>query len=148
MVTANYSSYAVAPEVQDRLRGRDGKVEVCWWEQEDNERELPKVYLYQDDVYLGECPRVVPYKVSKLEQKEADRALFVEQRQRLTDWDKAVAERQPEGVVMIDREVSEAIELKAVQTVAIPLDDDTCEFESEYYRAPATDYASRGVADL
>lgn len=148
VVTANYSTYSVAPEVQDRLRGRDGKVEVCWWDQEDNERELPSVYLYQDDVYLGECPRVVPYKVSKLEQTEADKALFVEQRKRLTDWDKAVEERQPEGIVMIDKEVSEAIELTAVQTVAIPLDDDAFELEVEDYEASATDYASRAWADL
>lgn len=144
VITANYSSYSVSPEVQDRLRGRDGKVEAYWWEQEDYERDLPMVYLYQDDVYLCECPRVVPYMVSKLEKTDEDNKLFAEQRKRLVAWDKAVEERQPEGIVMIDREASEAIERAPIQTVAIPIYEDAFELEE----LEQTDYVSRARAEL
>lgn len=121
---ANYSKYEVSPEVQDRLRGRDAKIEAYWWDNEDGEMDIDIMHLYQDDVYLEACHRVIPYQVSKLERSSEDVRLFAQQRLRLKEWDQVVEERRPEGIVMVGTEVLKEIDAKPAKVLNVPLEED------------------------
>lgn len=118
---ANYESYSVSVSMLDRLRGRDDKVEAYYWSQ-DEEQPVDQMYLYQDDVYLGVCPRIIPYQVSKLERTSSDMRLLGAQKRRVDEWDKAIEDNAPEGLIKISADTARQIELKPLRTIPMPLE--------------------------
>ena len=146
----------------ESLRGRDAKVTAYWWRQYDEQhddinlslgeqdtRKVQEIYLYQDDIYLGKCPRVVPYQVSVLERTDDDMRLMAQQKARIAEWDKEVAARRSEGIVSISAEASKSIEIAPIKKVVMPLDADVVlEDDIEAIATKAKDYASQALADL
>lgn len=148
--TANYENYSVSTAMLDRLKGRDGKVEAYYWAQDDAEQ-VNQMYLYQDDVYLGICPRIVPYQVSKLERKRGDMRLLAAQQARVTEWDREIEDKAPEGIIKISATAARQIELTPVRVVAMPLDGDYELDEVDgiaSWASQTKEYAHRGVSDL
>ena len=162
LIRADYEDYSVSPSIMESLRGRDAKVTAYWWRQYDEQhddinlslgeqeaRKVQEIYLYQDDIYLGKCPRVVPYQVSVLERTDDDMRLMAQQKARIAEWDKEVAARRSEGIVSISAEASKSIEIAPIKKVVMPLDTDAVlEDDIEAIATKAKDYASQALADL
>lgn len=146
-VQAGGEDYAVATDMLDRLTGRDDKVEAYWWKQDDDE-DTDIVYLYQDDVYLGECDRIVPYQVSKLERTRDDMRRMARQQSRIVAWDKAMEERATEGLLKVSAEASRSAELNPIRLVAMPQERDVELYDVESWERKAKDYAQLGISNL
>lgn len=145
--TANYEEYSASVEVLDKLRHGSNKVTAYWWEQDPLDM-VDEMYLYQEDVFLGICDRIIPYQVSKLERTGDDMRKMAVQRRRITEFDEAVNEYNIFKVGKVEAERVRAVEIKPVQTVALPREEDY-DFEDEVEVVEgAKNYASRALADL
>lgn len=150
LVRAYYEDYAVSIEMQDRLRGRHGEVTAYLWQTSEDEP-AEEIYLYQGDVLLGLCPRVVPYQVSKLERTSEDMRLMGVQRARIQAFDREMERRAPEGLIRVSSDVHREIEIQPIAKIIAPLEEDTTLEDEELYRqirTYQTSVKSRALADL
>lgn len=145
MVRALGEDYAVSVAMQHRLTGRSGSVIAYAWQQSE-EAPVEEVYLYEEDVFLGTCPRIIPYQVSKLERTEADLRLLGKQAKRIREWDEEVEELMPDELLRVDKEEVHKATLTPVRSFVAPLEEDT-EIDIEPW-LPTQDYASKAWADL
>lgn len=152
---AIYEDYALNPEQEERLRGTKGKVTAYYlpyeglglWNKQ-VEPIIETMHLYQEAVYLGACPRIVPYQVSTLERSDDDERLIAEQAKRLRAFDKAVEDKAPEGLIRFGRQDLEAIHLAPIRTIAAPHDEDVELDGEEDCRTNRESIAHRAVAEL
>lgn len=148
MLRANYMDYSVSPEAQERLKGRKGRVTAHYLP--DEAGEVNEVYLFQEDVFLEVCPRIVPYQVSKLERTAEDMRKLGRQQARVRAWDKAVEQFTPEGLGNVEADTLAEIEASEVQIVP-PLPkqkEDSWDSLADDWANLSQDYAKRAIADL
>lgn len=151
---AFYEDYSVSPEQAERLQGAKGKVTAYYLPYEDlglwskEEPTIDTMHLYQGAVYLGACPRIIPYQVSTLERSDDDERLIAEQAKRLRAFDKAVEDKAPEGLIRFGRQDLEAIHLAPIRTIAAPHDEDVELDGEEDCRTNRESIAHRAVAEL
>lgn len=141
-------SYVLSsPEVTERLRGRNTEVTAYYWKQSDDE--IPQlVDIYQGDVYIDTCPYNEGYQVAELEQTREDRRILGRQSKRLRTWDEYVDRLKPEGLIKISKDQSKAIDLKPVQVVAMPQDDEAEVEVDTNWAVQGKDYTNVAWADL
>lgn len=149
---AGYEDYSVRIDQQDRLKGRDGKVTAYWWEQDEAEgAPADEILLYQDDIFLGVCPRIVPYQVSALERTREDMRRLGVQQARVRAWDEEIEALEPEPLIGYRTDQLEQIEApKPLGKVAMPLEGDKelDEEEVERWINRSKDSNGRGLANL
>ncbi|MDY5858149.1 MAG: hypothetical protein SPK09_02815, partial [Porphyromonas sp.] len=145
--TANYEEYSASVELLDKLRHGSNKVTAYWWEQAPLEM-VDEMYLYQGDVFLGICDRIIPYQVSKLERTGDDMRKMAVQRRRITEFDEAVNKHSIFKVGKIETERIRSVEIQPVKMVAMPREEELELEDVSIVASRAKSYASRAIEDL
>ena len=92
-VRVQYGDYRLSsPDVLDLLDPNNYQVDAYYMPGDTIER----VYLFQSDLYIDTCERVIAYNEATAEQTDADRAAYQEQAKYVAQFDKMVKEGKKE----------------------------------------------------
>jgi hypothetical protein len=124
--------------VLDRLNSNN--YEVTAYYLADADGQIPEIYLYQKEVFIGKATKIIAYNEATAEQTDDDRDAYTEQAKYVSHFDKLVKEGKNKliktGIIEVnDFEQIDKIEPETVGFIDIkPYDDtlDTEDFE-EYY---------------
>lgn len=146
-IKANYRSFALSPEGISRLKSRDGKVDVYWWEQTDGE--MGEVYVYEGGRYIETAEEIVRVNEAKAEQTEEDRHQLHRQLQRVKAYDAHIAERLPSKARLLKEDLHQKLaDLRPVEVVTMRRGDDGELLDGEYLTTNSDDARMRAMADL
>ena len=146
-IKANYRSFALSPEGISKLKSRDGKVDVYWWEQTDGE--MGEVYVYEGGRYIETAEEIVRVNEAKAEQTEEDRHQLHRQLQRVKAYDAHIAERLPSKARLLKEDLHQKLaDLRPVEVVTMRRGDDGELLDGEYLTTNSDDARMRAMADL
>ena len=92
-IRVKYQDYRISsPDVIERLRPNDYEVDAYYMPSDD----IETIYIYQNNVYIDPCHKVVAYNEATAEQTDADRAAYQEQAKYVAQFDKMVKEGKKE----------------------------------------------------
>lgn len=92
-VRVQYQDYRISsPDVIDRLRPNDYEVDAYYMPSDD----IDTIYIFQNNVYIDTCHKVIAYNEATAEQTDADRAAYQEQAKYVAQFDKMVKEGKKE----------------------------------------------------
>lgn len=117
-VTVQYEQFGLpSPEVIEKLEPRNMKVDAYWLA--DGDGRVTEVYLWQGDEFICVCKPVAKYNEATAEQTEADRAAYTEQAKYVSQFDKMMKEGKIQPVVVVKKDVTEAIETAAKEAAVV-----------------------------
>lgn len=132
-----------------RLKPNNYRVTAYWMPEADGS--VNKVYLYQDEVYIGEAVNSsqFAYNECAIERTEADKANMLHQNKRLAKFDKFVKDQRTD---IPDIGSLRASTVAAIDTIANhreepePVQAEV--YDDDYYFAEETDWRARAINDL
>lgn len=134
-----------------RLKPNNYRVTAYWMPEADGS--VSKVYLYQDDVYIGEAVNSsqFTYNECAIERTEEDRANMLHQNKRLAKFDKFVKGQRTD---IPDIGSLRASTVAAIDIIANHKEETTPEpvqaevYDDDYFFAEETDWRARAINDL
>lgn len=154
VLCANEKFELTSFESLKRLKPNKYNVTAYWLPEEDGS--IKKVYLYQDDVYIGEClnKSLFAYNECAIERTDADTENMLHQNKRLSRFDKMMREERAEipKIGSMSTETSQAVDSvinrpipeNVTDTIITPDDDE----ESGDYKFSDIDWSKRGIMSL
>lgn len=124
-VTVQYAKYMLpSPEVLSRFKPNSYNVQAYFLQDEDGD--IPRVYLYQDDEFICACNKIATYNTATAEQTEKDQAAFVNQSKYVSQFDKMTKDGKASlaRVRVMEVEEEESVDVDAA-TVAAPATRET-----------------------
>ncbi len=148
-VQVRYNKYQLPdPKILNRLAANNYTVKAYYLPEDDGG--IGNVFLYQNDVYLCVCDKIVPYNSSTAERTEADEEAMADQSKYIARFDKMVKEgkRNLPKTKIIEKK-KDYNSLKPVTLEIVP-DTDTCrdasgfdgllkDYDPEYWAEMAMD---------
>ncbi len=127
-------------EAIELLAPNDYKVEAYYLT--DEEGKVTDMFIYQGDMYIDRLENIGTYNTARAEQTEADERIFVEQRKKISHFNKYVEDNAIGRVGVIERDTRpQTIE---VEEVIVPEPETR---ETQDYGL-SEDYAARALQDL
>lgn len=127
-------------EAIELLAPNDYKVEAYYLT--DEEGKITDMFIYQGDMYIDRLDNVGTFNTARAEQTEDDERIFVEQRKRISHFNKYVEDRAIGRVGVVERDTQpQIIEVEEVTTPQ-PETRETQEY------GLSEDYAARALQDL
>lgn len=127
-------------EAIELLAPNDYKVDAYYLT--DEEGKITDMFIYQGDMYIDRLEDIGTFNTARAEQTEEDERIFVEQRKRISHFNKYVEERAIGRVGVIERDTRPPA-IKVEEVVAPePETRETHEYDHE------EDYAARALQDL
>ena len=127
-------------EAIELLAPNDYKVEAYYLT--DEEGKVTDMFIYQGDMYIDRLENIGTYNTARAEQTEADERIFVEQRKKISHFNKYVEDNAIGRVGVIERDTRpQTIE---VEDVIVPEPETR---ETQDYDL-SEDYAARALQDL
>lgn len=127
-------------EVIELLAPNDYKVEAYYLT--DEEGKVTDMYIYQGDMYIDHLENIGTYNTARAEQTEEDERIFMEQRKRISHFNKYVEDNAIRRVGVIERDTRpQTVE---VEEVIAPEPEMR---ETQEYRL-SDDYAARAMQNL
>ncbi len=127
-------------EAIELLAPNDYKVEAYYLT--DEEGKVTDMFIYQGDMYIDRLENIGTYNTARAEQTEADERIFVEQRKKISHFNKYVEDNAIGRVGVIERDTRP--QTIKVEEVIVPEPETR---ETRDYGL-SEDYAARGVQDL
>lgn len=127
-------------EAIELLAPNDYKVEAYYLT--DEEGKVTDMFIYQGDMYIDRLENIGTYNTARAEQTEADERIFVEQRKKISHFNKYVEDNAIGRVGVIERDTRpQTIEVEEV-IVPEPETRETQDYDL------SEDYAARALQDL
>ena len=150
-IRANYRDFSLSPQAIGKLKNRDGKVDVYWWEQ--TEGDMSEVYVYEGGRYIETAREIHHFKEAVLEQTEDDRHRMHQEFQRVKDLEVYHTERKPRKLhIMREDALTELRDLKPIEVSPMRRDEDgeiRDEHAEDWLSTTSTgDTRTRAMADL
>ncbi|MGM9759694.1 MAG: hypothetical protein ACI30I_06210 [Parabacteroides sp.] len=136
-VRVQYQDYRLSsPEVLDLLKPNCYEVDAYYMPADT----IEEVYIYQNNIYIDTCRRVVAYNEATAEQTDADREAYKEQAKYVAQYDAMVRKgrRKLSKVAILPAEPVTPVEVKAApvpEPVTADMDDDDFDFAAFARRA-------------
>ncbi len=127
-------------EVIELLAPNDYKVDAYYLT--DEEGKITDMYIYQGDMYIDRLENIGTFNTARAEQTEEDERIFVEQRKKISHFNKYVEDNAIGRVGIIERDTRPQI--TEVEEVIIPESETR---ETQDYSL-SEDYAARALQDL
>lgn len=130
-----------------RLKPNSYEVTAYWLPETDGS--INKVYLYQDDTYVGEAlnGRMFEYNENKIEQTDDDHAKMLHQAKRIAKFDKFIKDNRLDVPKLGIQDAEEMTEIRAVD-VDIVETVQPLGYEDDYADLENMDWAARALATL
>ena len=127
-------------EVIELLAPNDYKVDAYYLT--DEEGKITDMYIYQGDMYIDRLENIGTFNTARAEQTEEDERIFVEQRKKISHFNKYAEDNAIGRVGIIERDTRPQI--TEVEEVIIPEPETR---ETQDYSL-SEDYAARALQDL
>lgn len=128
--------------VLERLAPNNWKVDAYYLTDDDGN--ITDVYIYQNGMLVDKLQNVGTFNTADCEQTDADRAVFVEQRKKISGFNAYVMDNAISSVGVSRVRPEQA---KAVETVELPsMDTETPVLQESFL--PPEDYSRKGLDDL
>lgn len=127
-------------EAIELLAPNDYKVDAYYLT--DEEGEITDMFIYQGDMYIDRLEDIGTFNTARAEQTAEDERIFVEQRKKISAFNRYVEERAIGRVGVLERDTQPAPE--AVEEIALPEPEAA---ETREYSL-AADYKAQAIGDL
>lgn len=131
-----------------RLKPNNYEVTAYWMPEADGS--IDKVYLYQNDTYIGEAlnSRHFSYNENKIEQTEEDFANILHQNKRVAKFDKFIRDVKRDIPKVLTFDTSEMEEIRSVPVEIVETEQPKGYEEDEFTALENMDWAAKAVANL